>query len=91
MAPVLLNEFSLPIDIDTFLEMFWLKSEWYEDFLIDKLLDLSVEIGPWAAVSEQSTSQVRTVKSYHPSKISFPGLPSHAEVWYLLSLCLPLY
>lgn len=77
MAPVLLADFTIPVDIDTFYDWFWSNSYWYELFLVNKLLDLSVNVGEW---SMTSTSQFRNVRSYHPSKISFPGLPSHAEV-----------
>lgn len=80
MAPIVLSEFSLAVDIHGFLDMFWTKPGWYEEFLVGKLLDLSVNIGEWAPSPEQPTAQARTVRSYHPSKISFPGLPSHAEV-----------
>lgn len=80
MAPVVLSEFSLAVDIDTFLELFWRDTQWYEEFLTEKLLDLSVNVEEWAPSAENPAIQARTVKSYHPSKISFPGLPSHAEV-----------
>lgn len=78
MAPSVLKEFNLPVDIDDFLSTFWLDNKWYEMFLIDKLEDINVTIGDW---TEQGPgSKTRQIKSYHPSKISFPGLPSHAEV-----------
>lgn len=80
MAPVVLSEFTLTIDIDGFIDMFWSKPGWYEEFLVGKLLDLSVNIGEWGPSPELPNAQARTVRSYHPSKISFPGLPSHAEV-----------
>lgn len=68
----------------------------YEAFLRDKLQDVGISIVPWASSSslltssgpsgsleveeDQAMSRHRTVRSFHPSKISFPGLPSHAEV-----------
>lgn len=65
---------------------------WYERFLCEKLEDLSVSIGEWRCscgspqarkgsweCSCGSGRKTRSVRSYHPSKISFPGLPSHAE------------
>ena len=65
--------------------------QWYHKFLVDKLCDINVEIGSWSTESSTSSSsnfasncetQIlrREVHSYHPSKITFPGLPSHAEV-----------
>ena len=81
MAPKLLEEFVLKCDINTFLNRFWLDKGWYERFLCEKLLDISINIEDWTLISAQpKTSFTRKVKSYHPSKISFPGLPSHAEV-----------
>eukprot|EP01032_Pedospumella_encystans_P011246 gene11246-13086_t len=81
MAPVTLNDFTLNIDVDGFYEMFWGNAQWFEEFLINKLKDLSVSVGDWAPSPEQPNAHTRTVKSYHPAKISFPGLPSHAESW----------
>ena len=81
MAPKLLKEFVLRCGINTFVSRFWLDIGWYERFLSEKLLDISINIEEWALTSAKSnTSFTRKVKSYHPSKISFPGLPSHAEV-----------
>jgi hypothetical protein len=81
MAPKLLKEFVLGCGINTFVNRFWLDVAWYERFLSEKLLDISINIEEWALTSAKSkTSFTRKVKSYHPSKISFPGLPSHAEV-----------
>lgn len=77
MSPVLLAEFTLGIDIDSFLAIFWHDNFFYESFLTEKLLDLSVNIGEW---STTSNIRSRNIRSYHPSKISFPGLASHAEV-----------
>ena len=65
--------------------------QWYHKFLVDKLCDINVEIGSWSTESSTSSTsnfvsncetQIlrREVHSYHPSKITFPGLPSHAEV-----------
>lgn len=85
MAPKLLKEFVIRCSIDKFVESFWQDRGWYERFLSEKLLDISVSVGEWEPVIDKSeTSFTRNVKSYHPSKISFPGLPSHAEVISLL-------
>jgi hypothetical protein len=76
-----LKEFSLPISMEDFLSMFWFDNDtfYYERFLIDKLEDLSVNISKWESIDASSTSKSRKIHSYHPSKVSFPGLPSHAE------------
>lgn len=76
-----LKEFSLPISMEKFLSMFWFDDNtlYYEKFLIDKLEDLSVNIADWESMDDSSTSKSRKIHSYHPSKVSFPGLPSHAE------------
>ena len=59
-------EFSLPIDPDVFLRLFWLDSSWYEkQFLIDKLEDLDVSVGRWHAASGGSGFR-RNVKSMRP-------------------------
>lgn len=81
MAPKLLKEFVIRCSIDEFVDSFWLDRGWYERFLSEKLLDISVEIGEWGPNTvKPENAFTRKVKSYHPSKISFPGLPSHAEV-----------
>ena len=83
---MLLKEFSLNIDLETFYNLFWIDQEFYESFLIDHLKDIKVSIGSWevkvASNDSSSSSSVsyREVISFHPSKVSFPGLPSHAEV-----------
>jgi hypothetical protein len=81
MKPTVLKEFLLQCDIDLFLKDFWLDIGWYERFLSEKLGDISVNVEDWIPSSSglQNTF-TRNVKSYHPSKMSFPGLPSHAEV-----------
>mmetsp|Transcript_27612 Transcript_27612/g.39197 ORF Transcript_27612/g.39197 Transcript_27612/m.39197 type:complete len:718 (+) Transcript_27612:13-2166(+) len=84
---VVLSEFSLAIDLEEFLNIFWIDSQWYNNFLVEKLCDIKVDIGQWTreekTESGSSTNDnlilCREVSSYHPSKISFPGLPSHAE------------
>mmetsp|Transcript_8914 Transcript_8914/g.14815 ORF Transcript_8914/g.14815 Transcript_8914/m.14815 type:complete len:736 (+) Transcript_8914:105-2312(+) len=81
MAPSVLSEFTLSVDIDNFTRIFWLKNKWYENFLANKLQDLNIEIGDWEALPGQIDSKTRTICSHHPSKVSFPGLPSHAESW----------
>ena len=81
MAPKVLKEFVINCSIDKFVESFWQDRGWYERFLSEKLLDISVDIGEWGpATVKPESAFTRNVKSYHPSKISFPGLPSHAEV-----------
>lgn len=93
MAPTLLKEFLLQCNVDAFLKNFWLDVGWYERFLADKLEDISITVGEWSLSSTGSlTSFTRNVRSCHPSKISFPGLPSHAEVrdlnlLYLIECC----
>ncbi len=88
MAPIILAEFLLTIDIDSFSETFWSDNSWYEKFLVEKLCDLSVHVGEWTL---SSNSQMRNIRSFHPAKISFPGLPSHAEVAFCISVILFLY
>ena len=73
-----ISSFSLPIDIETFKNSFWGDSFWFEKFLSDYLEDLSVNVGDWN-IDEKSKTEIRQIRSYHPSKVSFPGLPSHAE------------
>lgn len=79
MAPVRLAEFLLQTDLNTFLREFWTDGAWYERFLREKLEDLDITIGEWEPSSTNVTVMNRNIKSYHPSKISFPGLPSYAE------------
>ena len=63
--------------------VFFMDAHWYSKFLGDKLEDLNVSVGDWEAPSgtpRQGTADLtRKISSFHPSKISFPGLPSHAE------------
>ena len=80
MAPIVLSEFTLTVEIDVFLDIFWHKAGWYEEFLTEQLKDISVNVGDWAPAPDKPSAQSRTVHSFHPAKISFPGLPSHAEV-----------
>lgn len=79
MAPKLLADFTLPITLDMFLTLFWVEREWYDAFMRDKLENLEIEIADWEASASKDV-MTRHIKSYHPSKISFPGLPSYAEV-----------
>jgi hypothetical protein len=86
-APCLVADFNLSVDIDTFFSIFWLDKTWYEHFLTNGLEDLDVSVSDWAdengSTSSSSGNKVslsRNIHSYHPSKMSFPGLPSHAEV-----------
>jgi hypothetical protein len=83
MPSVFLMEFNVSIDIDNFTEIFWIDNRWYEKFLIEKLNDMNVKIGEWSTTLDGMSTKSRNVRSFHPSKISFPGLPSHAEVKFL--------
>jgi hypothetical protein len=83
MPPILLKEFFLDLDIDVFLNQLWLDPQFYEGFLINKLSDLSVNISKWIANEDKINIQQRNVRSFHPSKLSFPGLPSHCEVYII--------
>lgn len=75
--------------LGSFLHM-WLDSEWNEFFLSDRLKDINVSVGEWEIEGgEESSILMRKVRSYHPSKISFPGLPSHAESYKTQQLFLP--
>lgn len=78
MSQHLIAEFALPITIDKFCNLFWYSNSWYNIFLSEYLNDLNISIGQWNNCNEDN-SKVREVKSDHPSKVSFPGLPSHAE------------
>lgn len=80
MAPVQLKSFELSVDCEGFLHKFWFNIAFFERFLIEKLMDVGVEIGEWKSSGDHPFNRQRTVRSLHPSKISFPGLPSHAEV-----------
>lgn len=77
MAPKLISEFTLNINMETFIYLFWNDSKWYERFLSEYLEDISINVGQWEYDSE--STKIRQITSYHPSKVSFPGLPSHAE------------
>ena len=80
----LLVEFSIPCDLSTFV-VFFLDQSFFSRFLSDKLEDLKVNVGEWRC-DQESMSLQRNIKSFHPSKISFPGLPSHAESFKIQSL-----
>jgi len=79
MAPKLLADFSLPLSLETFLKLFWVDRQWCETFMREKLENLEIDIADWETGATNEV-RVRQIKSYHPSKISFPGLPSYAEV-----------
>lgn len=79
MAPKLLADFMLPISLDSFLTFFWVERTWCEAFMREKLENLEIDIADWEAGANKDV-MVRQIRSYHPSKISFPGLPSYAEV-----------
>ena len=84
----LLGEYRVPLDISGFLHM-WLDQEWNEFFLEDRLKDINITLSEWEADEENSSCMTRKVRTYHPSKISFPGLPSHAESLKTQQLFLP--
>jgi hypothetical protein len=86
MAPNLLKTYHVPIDLSRFLELCWDNVTFYEHFLVHKLQDVGVNVGEWTASDDNSHMKSRNVKCFHPSKISFPGLPSHAEVKQMLPL-----
>ena len=67
-------EFHLPVDMTTFLNLYWLDGDnhYYHTFLKEKLKNLDISISDWY-------DNTRKIRSLHPSKVSFPGLPSHAE------------
>ena len=80
--PTLLKEFTLDISIEDFLNLFWVDSSFTYDFLTERLNDIDVTISEWEALSSDTPNingKRRQIISFHPSKISFPGLPSHAE------------
>lgn len=78
MSSCSLAQFTLPMDVDTFLRSYWYDGAWYERFLSDHLEDLNVTVGEWS-ITPDGSNKVRQIHSYHPSKVSFPGLPTHAE------------
>ena len=72
-----LVQFEVDCDLETFV-VYFLDPSWYQRFLNEKLEDLNIQVGDWS--SNPGTSNfTRKIRSHHPSKISFPGLPSHAE------------
>lgn len=70
------------MNVESFVDKLWINKVFYEKFLTEKLKDVGVEIGDWSDANEanESNCRKRQVRSFHPAKISFPGLPSHAEV-----------
>jgi hypothetical protein len=83
----LIAEFALPINLQTFCNLFLYSNEWYENFLSKSLQDINISVSSWNE-NEIDQSKVREVKSHHPSKVSFPGLPSHAESMKIQKLIL---
>ena len=69
----------LPVDMAMFVRIFWRDKDWFMEFLSGSLGDINIEVGDWFKAEETEGKRVRHVKSHHPSKISFPGLPAHAE------------
>jgi hypothetical protein len=91
---MLLKEFVIETDLKTFYEIFWSDPSWYANFLENQLQDLNVEVCSWETSNtgnESIVKRVRKVKSFHPSKVSFPGLPSHAEVCIDLNIVIYCY
>lgn len=85
MAPNLLKTYQITIDLHQFLQLSWYNVEFYENFMVQKLQDIHVTIGTWDTSKEKNNVKTREIKCFHPSKISFPGLPSHAEVSFMKS------
>jgi hypothetical protein len=85
-AGVLLREFTLSVSLETFVDAFWLNRLWYEKFLVEKLKDIDVSIEDWVVDGSSSGVRHRKVRCFHPSGVSFPGLPSHAEVIIMIIL-----
>lgn len=89
VKPTLLKEFILGIAIEDFLNLFWIDSSFTYDFLTEQLNDIDVTISEWEILLSDTpniSGKRRQIVSFHPSKISFPGLPSHAESIKLQSL-----
>lgn len=79
-------DFDLEISQERFLEEFWFSSVFYEQFLRESLQDEEVIVGEWrereppaSSAEPASLERIRHVQSKHPCKVSFPGLPSHAD------------
>jgi hypothetical protein len=80
MGPVKLSDFFLPVDLALFVKLCWDCQDFYGTFLKEKLEDINVVVDEWAQIEGQAPSdKTRKIRSHHPSKISFPGLPAHAE------------
>ena len=83
MKATLLKEFTLDgISLEDFFNYFWQDNEFSYDFLVKQLNDINVSIDDWEDLKSDVpnlTCKRRQIISFHPSKISFPGLPSHAE------------
>jgi hypothetical protein len=93
MTRTLVTQFLIQIDLDSYIDLFWDNEAFFESFLSKQLEDLSVQVSSWENVEiknsnpaqsththTQTITKQRQVRSYHPSRVSFPGLPSHAEV-----------
>jgi len=79
-----LVQFEIACDLETFI-VYFMEPSWYHQFLATKLEDLHVSVGDWTSTAGSSNLS-RNIRSFHPSKISFPGLPSHAESFKAQSL-----
>ena len=73
----LLVEFSVPLEINSFITHFWSDGSFIDRFLRVQLEDLNVRVGEWE--ENGFNCVLREISSEHPSKVSFPGLPSHAQ------------
>jgi hypothetical protein len=82
MVSSLLKEYTVSIDIASFASLFWLDAHFFESFLVDQLHDKEVKVGQWKDIvgHDKKHMKTRTVKCFHPSKASYPGLPSHVDV-----------
>ena len=77
LSSTIICEFMVNSPKERFIAEFWNDKNVYEMFLVKELDNKDVVIEDW--VHRNSEFQSRMVHSSHPSKISFPGLPSHAK------------
>jgi hypothetical protein len=66
-----ITDFSLEVDMETFLDTFWYSNEFYLNYLKDNLLDKDISIGEWTIPGHEDevSCKVRHVKSQHPCKV----------------------
>jgi hypothetical protein len=80
MAETSIANFMIPCDLAGFVNLFWRDKKWFEKFLADQVGDIDIEIGDWMEDNaDNSGRRSREIRSFHPSRISFPGLPAHCE------------